>query len=92
MKYISESDIDKITSETGKALAAQEKVSIMIAKDIGPYWEGGINGHMFRIKTGMVVKVPRDLAVLISQNADVLEQSEKAAKEYTRPGGKNATK
>ena len=92
MKYLSAAEIDNITSETGKALAAQEKVSIMISKDRGPYWEGGINGHMFRIQTGVVVKVPRDLATLIAQNADVLEQSEKAAKEYTKPGGKNASR
>ena len=59
MAYITDKDIDKLTSETGKALAAQPKVTIMIDRSIGEYWEGGINGHMFRIKTGEMVEVPK---------------------------------
>lgn len=92
MAYITDKDIDKLTSETGKALAAQPKVTVMIDRSIGDYWEGGINGHMFRIKTGEMVEIPEDLATLIKQNAKVMEQSRKAVEEFRKPGGKNVTK
>ena len=92
MAYITDKDIDKLTSETGKALAAQPKVTIMIDRSIGEYWEGGINGHMFRIKTGEMVEVPQDLATLIKQNTVVMEQGRKAVEEFRKPGGKNVTK
>lgn len=90
--YISEKEIDRLTTETGKILAAQPKVSIMIDRSHGDYWEGGINGHMFRIKTGVVVEVPRDLATLIAQNAAVMEQAKKAVADFAKPGGKKVSK
>lgn len=92
MAYITDKDIDKLTSETGKALAAQPKVTVMIDRSIGDYWEGGINGHMFRIKTGEMVEIPEDLATLIKQNTKVMEQGRKAVEEFRKPGGKNVTK
>ena len=92
MAYITDKDIDNLTSETGKILASQPKVAIMIDRSIGEHWEGGINGHMFRIKTGEMVEVPQDLATLIKQNTHVMEQSRKAVEEFRKPGGKNVTK
>ena len=91
MAYLTEKDIDKLTSETGQILAAQPKVSIMVHNG-REYWEGGINGHMFRIKTGELVEVPQDLAVLIKQNAKVMEQSKKEVEEFRKPSGKNIMK
>lgn len=92
MAYITDKDIDKLTSETGKALAAQPKVSIMLERCAEGFKEYCLNGHVFRIKTGEMVEVPQDLATLIKQNTVVMEQSRKSVEEFRKPGGKNVTK
>ncbi len=72
MKYISEHQIDRLTSETGEALSKEPKVRLTILPDnLGAYWEGGINGHFFRIKTGVEVLAPKSLAALIAQSTAV---------------------
>lgn len=90
-KFLTEKDIANISDETMKALKKQPKVSIMIDKSIGPYWVGGINGHMFKLKTGVMVEVPRDLATLISQNTAVMAQSAERVKDFTSPTGKDVS-
>lgn len=87
MKYLSEHDIDNIASDTAKALAKEPKKTIYIQSNGRAYWEGGINGHFFRIKTGTEVQVPQSLAELIAQNATLREQSEQALGSY-RDGAK----
>ena len=58
-EYMTETEIDSIASETGKALAKEPKVTITIQPEGGEaYWEGGVNGHFFRIRTGEPVAVP----------------------------------
>lgn len=79
-------DVNSIEGKTGQILAKQPKVQIIISKDHGPYWHGGINGYMFKIPTGVIQTVPRDIATLIKQNADVLERSAQETAEYQNDG------
>ena len=89
MNYITESEIERIASDTGDVLRKEKKVSIIISGDgVGAYWEGGINGHIFRIKTGVEVTVPESLYRLIRQNAAVSRASEEAAAPYRGRGRK----
>lgn len=73
MNYISDLEIDKITGVTGDSLAKEERVNILIADPAGTGipWEGGINGHFFRIRRGVNVSVPQSVAELIRQNERV---------------------
>lgn len=87
MKHLTERDIDKIASETGKKLKAEPKVKIIIAEDGGnKYWEGGINGHFFRIKRGEYVEIPESLAKVIEQSARTMRQGEELVKAYKGAG------
>lgn len=89
MQYITEQQIDSIATETGNALAKEPKVAIVIHGDDGlPYWEGGINGHFFRIRTDTRVEVPKSLATLISQSHAVRVESEARVRAYRKSGGK----
>ena len=91
MQYLSEAEIDNIASATGKALAKEPKVSIMIQPDGESYWEGGVNGHFFRIRTGEPVEVPQSLATLIAQSAQVRYESEARMHAYRKSGGKKVS-
>ncbi len=88
MQYITEQQIDEIANETCKALAAEKKVAITISPENGrPFWEGGINGHFFRIRTETRVEVPESLAKVIAETDRVRVESLKAVKAY-QSGGK----
>ncbi len=92
MQYMSEAEIDNISSITGKTLSSEPKVTITIQQEDGEtYWEGGINGHFFRIKTGEPVAVPKSLATLISQSAQVRYESEVRVRSYRKSGGKKVS-
>ena len=89
MQYITEAQIDSIANETGKSLAKEDKVTITIQSESGEsHWEGGINGHFFRIRTGEAVEIPQSLATLIAQSAQVRYESEAKTKAYCKSGGK----
>ncbi len=92
MQYMTESQIDGISTETGRALAKEDKVTITIQPENGEsHWEGGINGHFFRIRTGEAVNVPQSLATLISQSAQVRYESEARVRAYRKSGGKKVS-
>ena len=92
MEYITEREIDKITSDTMKALAKEKKVTVTIAPDSGEaYWEGGINGHFFRIRTGVPVQVPESLARQIALSNIVTAESEKVTRAFRKEGGKRVS-
>ena len=92
MQYLTEAQIDNISTETGKALAKEEKVTITIQPESGEtHWEGGINGHFFRIRTGEAVEVPKSLATLIAQSAQVRFESEARVRAYRKSGGKKVS-
>ena len=91
MQYLSEAEIDKIASETGKALAKEPKVTITIQPEGESYWEGGVNGHFFRIRTGEAVEIPQSLATLIAQSAQVRYESEAHVRAYRKSGGKKVS-
>ena len=92
MQYMTESEIDSIASETGKALAKEPKVTITIQSEGGEtYWEGGVNGHFFRIRTGEPVDIPQSLATLIAQSAQVRFESEALVRAYRKNGGKKVS-
>lgn len=87
MKYITEKEIDGIASETGKKLKKEKKVTIIIAGDgKSKFWEGGINGHFFRIKRDEPVEVPESVARLIERNARTIRQGKEAVKEFQGEG------
>lgn len=87
MDYITDRDVDKIASETGKKMKKEPKVRIIIAEDgDNKFWEGGINGHFFRIKRGEPVEIPESLAVVIEQSAKTMRQSEELIKPYKEKG------
>lgn len=89
MQYITEAEIDRITSDTGKALAREKKVGVTIHAEHGEaFWEGGINGHFFRIQTETPVQIPESLAALIAMSARVRLESEKRLGAYVQSGGK----
>ena len=92
MQYITETEIDHISSQTGKLLAEEQKVTIVIQPENGEaYWEGGVNGHIFRIRTGEPVAVPQSLATLIAQSAQVRYESEARVRAYRKSGGKKVS-
>lgn len=92
MQYMTEAEIDNIASDTGKALAAEPKVTITIQGEDGEmYWEGGVNGHFFRIRTNESVAVPKSLATLIAQSAQVRYESEARVRAYRKSGGKKVS-
>ena len=92
MKYITETEIDGISTDTGKALAAESKVTITIQpEDAEAYWEGGVNGHFFRIRTNEPVAIPQSLATLIAQSAQVRYESEARVRAYRKSGGKKVS-
>jgi len=89
MDYMTEEQIDRLASDTGAALRAEPRVRLSIAPDnLGGYWEGGINGHFFRIRTGVEVEVPQSLAALIAQSARVRVEAERAVNAYRGRGRK----
>ena len=92
MNYLTEAEIDNIASETGKLLAAEPKVVLTIQPENGEsHWEGGVNGHFFRIRTGEPVAVPQSLATLIAQSAQVRLESEARVRAYRKSGGKKVS-
>ena len=87
MQYISEKEIDQLTTETGKKLKKEKKVAVILPKDgKGEFWEGGINGHFFRIRKGQTVEVPKSLAKLMEQNDATIREMEKIAEEFQGEG------
>ena len=89
MQYITEQEIDQISSETGKRLAAEKKDVLTIRSRHGEaYWEGGVNGHFFRIRTETPVAVPQSLAALIARSSEVLVLSSRALRAYEQSGGR----
>ncbi len=92
MQYLSEAETDNCATATGKALAEEPKVLITIQPEDGEtYWEGGVNGHFFRIRTNEPVDVPRSLAMLIAQSAQVRYESEARVRAYRKSGGKKVS-
>ncbi len=92
MNYLTEAEIDSIASETGRTLAAEPKVTLTIQPENGEsHWEGGVNGHFFRIRTGEPVAVPQSLATLIAQSAQVRLESEARVRAYRKSGGKKVS-
>ena len=92
MQYMTAAQIDTISTETGRALAKEDKVTITIQPENGEsHWEGGINGHFFRIRTGEPVDVPQSLATLIAQSAQVRYESEARVRAYRKSGGKKVS-
>lgn len=77
--YITENDI-KLDNK-------QSYVEILI-KGTGEPWIGGINGKFYRISRGVNVKVPKNLAMLIKANEQVVILSEQRVAEYKRGKGK----
>ena len=89
MQYITEQQIDSITTQTGAQLRQEPKVTVTIQDNgTGNYWEGGINGHFFRIRVGEAVELPQSLATLIAENRAVLQQSEARVKPFRGAGKK----
>ena len=89
MQYITEQEIERITSDTCRQLAKEKRVSLRIVPENGePFWEGGINGHFFRVPTGIPVEVPESLAALIASGRRVRVESAQRAGAYARDGGK----
>lgn len=92
MQYLSETQIDNITSETCKQLAKEKKITVTIKPESGEaFWEGGINGHFFRIRTDTPVRVPESLARQIALSNQVRQFTEKAVKDFRKGGGKKVS-
>ena len=72
-------------------LAAQEQKEIMLPlfPGIEDYpWEGGVNGTFYRIKRGIKVKVPKNVAELMEESEMLREQSRNETLSFTRCMGK----
>ena len=89
MDYITEKEIDRIAGETGRQLAGEKRVELILAPEQGnEYWEGGINGYFLRIKRGEKVSVPESIARLIAESQQVSILAERRVAEYKRGSGK----
>lgn len=87
MDYMTEHEIDTITNETGAQLSKEARVLVTVTTEHGePYWEGGINGCFFRIRTNTPVAVPKSLAALIAQSAKVRLESKAKLRAYEQNG------
>ena len=52
MQYLTETEMQHIVNETCAALSREPRVTIRLEPLHGEtHWEGGINGHFFRIRT-----------------------------------------
>lgn len=92
MQYITEQQIDRIATDTCRRLQAEPKVTVTIRPESGEtHWEGGINGHFFRIRTDTPVQVPASLAKLIALSSIVRIESEQAVRAFRRGGGKKVS-
>lgn len=70
---------------------AQEQTEIMLPLFPGIEdhpWEGGVNGTFYRIKRGIKVKVPKNVAELIEESEMLREQSRNETLAYRRGMGK----
>ena len=70
---------------------AQEQTEIMLPlfPGIEYYpWEGWVNGTFYRIKRGIKVKVPKNVAELIEESEMLREQSRNETLAYRRGMGK----
>lgn len=90
MNYMTDRDIDHITGDTGKNLAQEAKLTLIIADEdaTGRPWEGGINGYFLRIKREVPVSVPQSIAELISESEQVTLLGEKQVCQYRGGNGK----
>ena len=93
MKYIAEAQLNGLTGDIGERLRSQPRITVIIAPNAGTNspWEGGINGHFFRIRRGVAVEVPMSLAKLIEANERVSVLSRENVKEYRTSRGKRLT-
>ena len=82
-------DVSDISGETGRRLAKEPRLTVVLGgrSDDAP-WEGGINGHFFRIKRGEPVEGPESLAKLIRQNEQIGILSRRSARAYASANGK----
>ncbi len=93
MKFIDEAQLNRLTGDIGEKLRSQPRIAVIIAPQAGANspWEGGINGHFFRIQRGVPVKVPASLAKLIEANERVSILSGENLKDYLSTPGKRLT-
>lgn len=90
MQYITEQQIDQLAGETGRILREEPKVHMIIPSghENDKYWEGGINGHFFRIQTDVEVDLPESLYKQIQHSRRVQRISAAAVEAYTKGAGK----
>ena len=91
MDMMSEREMEREISAALDAQRAEEQVEIMLAKlpGVSNYpWEGALNGHFYRIKRGVRVRVPRSIDELISENERICEESRNELNEYAKGAGK----
>lgn len=93
MKYVDEAQLNCLSGDIGERLRQQPRITIIIAPEAGvdSPWEGGINGHFFRIRRGVPVEVPVSLAKLIEANERVSILSVEHVKDYRSIPGKRLT-
>lgn len=85
-RLITEAEMAEAERNTGKLLAGQPKVKIMIAPDEkDPVWRGSINGYRFAFPKGQMIEVPRDLAIFIEQRA-TMAYEQKQLEEQLKAG------
>lgn len=85
--YITAAEIDNIATETGKKLAAQKKVQIMIAPGGDPTFRCTINGYRFEFPKGEMVEVPEDVAAFIASRAQASIAAKKMREGYQKAQG-----
>lgn len=80
-KVYTMADLDKMASETGKKLAKQEKVEIMIAPGGDKNYRCMINGYSFEFPKGKMIEVPKDVAAFIASRTEASYAAEKQKEE-----------
>jgi len=78
-----------MNSEKKETIKAPEAATIYIpAEGNGDYVEGCLNGKNFRVKTGVLAKVPRYIARIIEESGKARQMSEHMSALFVKPGGK----
>jgi hypothetical protein len=84
MDYLTEQQIDKLSSDTARRCARSPSAPDHIADNLGAYWRAR-HGH-FSASNGVEVELPKRLAALIAQSARVRMEAEKTVSAYRGRG------
>lgn len=68
-KVVNDATIEQDARNTGREIAKEPKVTVMIAPDEkNPTWRGWINGYKYEFPKGRLIDVPKSVAKVIENS------------------------